>query len=344
VHTSGTTGAGLIFDTTLDAIRDQWAVWWRYRLRHGLDPSTWSATFGGRSVVPGGRAEPPYWRTNLGGRQVLYSQYHLGPSTADAYLRDLCRRRLPWFHGYPSVLSLLAGLALDSRRGERPRPRVITLGAENLLEPQRRVIAEGLGVAPVQHYGLAEAVANASQCLAGNLHVDEDFAAVELIPDGDAFRIVGTALEIRAMQLIRYETGDRARPLEGGCACGLPGRVLERIDGRLEDLLELADGTRVGRLDHLFKDLVRVAEAQIVQEAPGRCVIRVVPREGFGADDSRALLAECALRFGDRLDARVEVVSAIPRTGRGKLRLVVGGSPPSPALTRGPSEVTKWRD
>jgi phenylacetate-CoA ligase len=35
VHTSGTTGAGLVFMTTRDAIRDQWAVWWRYRARLG---------------------------------------------------------------------------------------------------------------------------------------------------------------------------------------------------------------------------------------------------------------------------------------------------------------------
>jgi phenylacetate-CoA ligase len=221
------------------------------------------------------------------------------------------------------MLARLGGLALDAAPQRRPKPGVITLGAENLLEPQRRLIADAFGVEPIQHYGLAEAVANASQCRAGNLHVDEDFAAVELLPDGDGFRIVGTALENRAMPLIRYDTGDRGRLLPDGCPCGLAGRVLGPIDGRLEDLLELADGTRVGRLDHLFKDAIRVAEAQIRQDAPGRCVISVVPRDGYRSEDTQALLAECSTRFGDRLDVRVDVVDAIPRTRRGKLRLVV---------------------
>ncbi len=324
VHTSGTTGAGLVFATSLDAIRDQWAVWWRYRIRHGLELTTWGATFGGRTVVPGATRNPPFWRVNRAGRQVLYSQYHLGPGTVSLYLHDLSRRHLPWLHGYPSVLSLLGSLAVDHHRGPLPRPRVITLGAENLLAAQRRVIHEAFGAEPVQHYGLAEAVANASQCPAGYLHIDEDFAAVELLPAGDGrYRIVGTALENRAMPFIRYDTGDLARPLQGPCSCGLPGRVLREIDGRQEDLLTLSDGTRVGRLDHLFKDMVHVAEAQIRQSAPGHCVIAIVPREGFKRRDEELLLVECKQRFGDRLKAHVEVVSAIERAPSGKLRLVI---------------------
>jgi len=36
-HTSGTTGAGLVFPVTHSAEREQWAVWWRYRRHHGID-------------------------------------------------------------------------------------------------------------------------------------------------------------------------------------------------------------------------------------------------------------------------------------------------------------------
>ena len=74
----------------------------------------------------------------------------------------------------------------------RPKPRVITFGAENLLGPQARAIREIFGVDPVQPYGLAEMVANASQCPEGRLHIDQDFAAVKLVPTGDgAYRVVG---------------------------------------------------------------------------------------------------------------------------------------------------------
>lgn len=323
VHTSGTTGAGLVFFTTVDAIRDQWAVWWRYRRRHALDLTTWAATFAGRSIVPGGKDDPRPWRTNRPGRQVLFSQYHLRADNAHLYARAIAERGLPWLHGYPSFVAYFAQL-LAAGGIEAPRPSVITLGAENVFGTQARLIEEVFGVRPKQHYGLAEMVANASECALGRLHVDEDFAAVELAPAGDGMvRILGTSLGNFAMPFFRYDTGDLARPLGTPCGCGLPGRVLEAIDGRSEDLLELADGTRVGRLDHLFKDAVRVAEAQIRQSGPGRCTIAVVPRPGFTSADRDALLQECRARFGDRLEVGFELVEAIPRTARGKLRLVV---------------------
>ncbi len=325
VHTSGTTGAGLVFPTTLDAIRDQWAVWWSYRIRHGLALGDWMCTFGGRVVVPGSAGSPPYRRVNYPGRQVLYSQYHLNARTVRWYLDDLRSSGHRWFHGYPSTLSYLANLASEHPRPLWPRPAVVTLGAENLLTAQRRAIRDVFGVSPVQHYGLAEAVANASECPEGRLHVDEDFAAVEFLPAGNgAYRIVGTCFENLAMPFIRYDTGDVARLYEGRCPCGVPGRVIESIDGRQEEMIALSDGTKVGRLDHLFKDLVNICEAQIEQDRPGRCVIRVVPRSTFGPSDVQALLAECREKFGDRLEVRIETVESLPRRPGGKLRLVVG--------------------
>lgn len=322
-HTSGTTGAGLIFPVTVEAERDQWAVWWRFRRRQGLSLDTWHGMLTGGTIVPGNRTDPRPWRVNHPGRQVFFSQYHLGPETAATIAREIGRRSLSWLHGYPSAVSALATMALDA--GARlPRPRVISLGAESVQPAQIRAIRDGFGVDPVSHYGLAEMVANASGCPAGRFHVDEDFAAVELVPEADGtVRLVGTSLTNLAMPLIRYDTGDLARLHPARCECGLPGRALESIDGRREDLIELSDGSRVGRADHLFKDAVRVAEAQIRQSKPGRCTIAIVPREGFGAADEDEILGECRRRFGDRLSVRIERVASIPRTASGKLRLVV---------------------
>jgi phenylacetate-CoA ligase len=323
-HTSGTTGAGLVFPMTFDGRRDQWAVWARYRLRHGIEPGTWHAWFGGRAVIPAGTTHGPYWRVSRPLRQVIYSQYHLGPRTEREYLQDLGRRGLPFLHGYPSTLSLLADAAL--RHGDLPgyRPRWVTTGAENLLEHQRDRIREAFGVLPRQNYGQTEAVASFSECPAGRLHVDEDFAAVEFVPAGDgACRIVGTSFCNDAFPLIRYDTGDLARLDGDGCDCGLPGRVVASIDGRQEDLVELSDGSKVGRLDHLFKDMVRVAEAQIRQQRAGAVTIAIVPRAGWSKADEKELLDECRDRFGERLKVEVELVEAIPKSKSGKLRLVV---------------------
>jgi phenylacetate-CoA ligase len=321
-HTSGTTGAGLRFPTTARALREQWAVWWRYRTWHGIAAREWCAVFGGRSVVPSAQRHPPFWRYDLAGRQIFFSVYHLSAQNAPAYLRKLERSGIRWLHGYPSVIALLAGHAIDL--GVHLRPNWVTLGAESPLPQQRDLIREAFGVAPLSHYGLAEAVANISQCPAGSLHIDEDFAAVELLaqPQG-GFRILGTNLSNPALPLLRYDTGDIAAPAGETCPCGRPGRLVADIDGRKEDYIVTKSGALLGRLDHIFKDMVRIREAQIRQERPGAMTVAIVPSADYGEQDERALAAEIRKRVGNDVDFEIAAVTSIARTSRGKLRFVI---------------------
>ncbi len=326
VHTSGTTGGGLRFVSTLRASQEQWAIWWRYRHWHGIREKTWCGYFAGRSVVPVGQARPPFWRVNWPGRQILFSGYHMSERNLDAYVGELRRRRPQWFHGYPSLLALLAGYVLERGVDLGYRVRWITIGAESLLAHQSELIERAFGVAPLQHYGLTEGVANASQCELGTLHVDEDFAAVEFVPaeQTGSFWIVGTNLTNPASPFIRYRTDDLATVVPGArCSCGRPGRVVERFDGRIEDYVVLPNGARVGRMDHIFKDMVNVKEAQIHQASVDRITIRVVRGERYGPHDEDELLREARKRTGDDLDVRIEYVDSLPRSRTGKLRLVV---------------------
>jgi phenylacetate-CoA ligase len=339
VHTSGTTGGALRFPVTMAAIREQWALWWRYRSWHGIRKGTWCALLAGRSVVPARQARPPFWRVNYPGRQVLFSGYHMSPSNLEAYVDELRRRRPPWLHGYPSLLALLASHVVDSGADLGYQVRWVTTGAENLLPQQAAAIERAFGVQPIQHYGMAEGVANISQCELGCLHVDEDFAAVEFVPVGQdgIHRIVGTNFTNAATPLLRYDTQDLAVLRDAAsCPCGRPGRIVERIDGRLEDYVVLRNGTRIGRMDHIFKDMTNIREAQIRQARPGEMTIRVVRGRDYGEADERALLRETVKRVGDDMDVSVEYVEALPRSSTGKLRFVVSELPdaaidPAPA-------------
>jgi phenylacetate-CoA ligase len=323
-HTSGTTGGGLRFDTTREAVREQWAVWWRFRGWHGLAPDVWQATFGGRLVVPVACQHPPFWRLNLPGRQELFSGFHLSPANLPHYVRALRRLRLPWLHGYPSLLALLAGHLLETDSDLGYQVRWVTTGAENLLPWQVELMRRAFGVSPRQHYGQAEAVANLSECESGLLHVDEDFSWVEFLPaPGGTHRIVGTNLSNPATPLLRYDTGDTVTVDDRTCPCGRAGRTVSRIDGRLEDYVLLPSGARVGRLDHAFKDLTNAREAQIRQRSREHVVVHVVPGPDWSSQDEERLIREMRLRLGDELRLEVAYVERIERTASGKLRFVV---------------------
>lgn len=323
--TSGSTGMGLRFPVTSQAVRQQWATWWRFRRWHGIGRDEWCGYFGGRPVVPVGRRRAPYWRVNVPGRQVLFSGSHLSADTCSAYAAELARRRLVWLHGYPSLLALLAGFLVERHQTIGYDVRWVTTSAENLLPAQGDLIERAFGVRPRQHYGMAEGAANASECQKGRLHVDEDFAFVEFVPveHGTGCRIVGTNVTNRAFPLIRYDVGDVAQVSGRTCDCGRPGRIIDGIDGRREDYVVLPSGAMVGRLDHIFKDQVRVREAQIYQPDPTRVVLRLACASDFTSRDEQALVRAARTWLGSGLRIEVEHLESIPRTTSGKLRFVV---------------------
>lgn len=322
VHTSGTTGAGLVFPTTLRAHREQWAVWWRFRRAHGISLETPCLYFGGRSVVPIRQKTPPYWRYNKPARQILFSAYHLNDRTAPAYLQEMIHSRAPWIHGYPSMVAVIARYSLDL--GLKLQPTWVTLGAESVLPYQEAVIREAFGVSPLQHYGMAEGVANASMCRHGKLHLDEDFSFVDLVAlKGDQYRICGTNFINSAFPLIRYDTGDIATVSINPCSCGWPGRLVTAIDGRVEDYVTARDGTQFGRLDHAFKDATRIKEAQIRQSIPGYIIVLIVRAPGYSADDEKAVARGLKERLGDHVDFEISYVNEIEKGESGKHRFVM---------------------
>jgi phenylacetate-CoA ligase len=211
-QTSGSTGAGLRVANYINATYELWAVCFRYRKWHGLLPGTWCGHFGGRPVVTTDQNSPPFWRYNIPGKQVLFSAYHINEKHLPYYIGELRKRKLPWLHGYPSLLTLIAAYILDHSIDLGYQAKWITIGSENLLPQQREIIAKAFGIMPRQHYAMTELAANISECERGKLHVDEDFAAVEFIPiqDGKAYKIIGTNMANLAMPLIRYDIQDNA--------------------------------------------------------------------------------------------------------------------------------------
>jgi phenylacetate-CoA ligase len=323
-HTSGTTGSGMIFPQTLSMENKQWAIWWRYRQWHGITTDTWMGWFGGRSIANTNQSSPPFWRINNPMKQVMFSAHHLNEKTAESYFNKIKTRKISWLHGYPSQLSLLAHLIKKQNLGSLPDIKIITLGAENLLESQKAIIEEVFHAPVRQHYGLAEGVANISEHPDGSLIPDLDFCWIEFIPidsrNPSLCKIVGTNYNNLAFPLIRYDTGDLAQ-VEWQ-PDGTP-KVLS-IDGRQEDYITLPNGVKLGRLDHIFKDIVDVQEAQIYQPDLNNIILRIVKLPNYDLNNQEKLIIEeTKKRLGNDIHISIEYMNQIPKTKSGKLRFVI---------------------
>jgi phenylacetate-CoA ligase len=328
-RTSGTTGTALRLFYTEDALAEEYATVWRMRRSCGLSgPFDPNLTFNGNMIVPFAQAEPPYWRTNLYASQTLFSLFHMTPSNLRAYADGIHASEARYVEGYPSAIHLVARALLEAGRPlPRGRLAAVFTSSETLLAFQRETIEEAFGAPVRDRYGVSELGVSMTECGAGRLHADMEFCIVEVepleeTPDSVTGPLLITGLSNPATPLLRYRIGDVGTRSKHPCACGRAGDVFLEVDGRLEDYVLTPDGRWIGRLDHVFKEQVEVAEAQILQETPHAIEVLLVPRPTWSKASERRLLKEFRSRLGDVIEIRIETVSAIPREPNGKFRAV----------------------
>ena len=97
---------------------------------------------------------------------------------------------------------------------------------------------------------------------------------------------------------------------------------MDKIDGRSEDNVILKDGTIVGRLDHIFKDIVNIKEAQIFQKEKGKIQLRIVKNDQYKTEDEN-LIIEGIKNYLREIEIELVYLNEIPKTNNNKLRFVI---------------------
>jgi phenylacetate-CoA ligase len=250
--------------------------------------------------------------------------------------RELLERPFEVLIGYPGVLAELVergppGLA---ERGIR----LVVASGEVLTPLVRRLLAEGFGAPVRETYASSECfwMAGSAPDELG-LEVVEDGVLLEvqgesgaLAGPGEEGEVIVTPLHSHAQPLLRYRLGDRALrgvDVEGPsrpAACVGPFSRLAEVRGRVLDYLVLPDGRRVHA--YAFTIPLRdaadfVAQYTLVQPAPDRVLVRLLPSRPPGADELERLRAALApLLPGVALE--LALVGELPRLVTGKFRLV----------------------
>ena len=166
-----------------------------------------------------------------------------------------------------------------------------------------------------------------TQCEEDRLHVDMEFCIVEVeateeTEDYETGPLLITGLSHTATPMFRYRIGDVGTRAKRPCPCGRPGDSFLEVDGRIEDYVLTPDGRLVGRMDHVFKEQLAVAEAQILQKDPSEIEVLIVPRDSYNDTSERSVIREIRSRLGPEIGIRLRLVNEIAREPNGKFRAV----------------------
>lgn len=275
-------------------------------------------------------------RLNLARSSQLRSVSFLQPVAAiDAELDALQPTVLAT---YPSVAALLAEERLQGRL--HITPAEVWTGGETLTAGVRRQIRQAFGGPVVDSYGASECLALASECAAGALHLNADWAILEPVDEVGRAVPLGrpgattllTNLANHVQPLIRYDLGDRVTlHAPGECRCGSPLPVVE-VDGRDDDTLRLprADGElRLAPLavSTVLEDEAGLYDFQLVQRGPRDLLLRT-GLGGVGGEQAlqrgrAALLAFLQAQGLHGVSVEGQTASPVLRGRSGKLPRVV---------------------
>lgn len=328
INTSGTTGSPLEIACTPSVLRTNYAFFARFLSWHGINRTSRSATFAGRTLAHPDQAAPPFWRRNPAFHNIQFSSYHLSPRNLPAYVRQLEQWAPEFIDTYPSSGAILANYINQTGLSGRITPKVVITSSESLMEHQRVAMETAFSCPVRDQYGSAEMASFIAECELGTMHIAPEYGIVELIADRDdetefGAEIIATGFINPTMPLLRYRTGDRAIQSRVKCACGRSFASLYRIVGRNDDLIITPEGAQIGRLDPIFKGAAGIIECQVVQEKVDSVKLRAVLAPGVGVEALDPVMAQLRLRLPVSMSISIDLMPSLPRGRNGKLRAVV---------------------
>ncbi|HVU03161.1 MAG TPA: hypothetical protein VHE30_15480 [Polyangiaceae bacterium] len=266
----------------------------------------------------------------LGLMKKTFLPVHADP---EEQLRELDQLQPDVVYHFPSSMLLVARVLEKDRARHRLAPRLVICHGE-LMTREQRVYLEGVLGCPVyDQYGAQEFNRMGWDCEHHvGLHEDSDSVHIEILAGdraaapGEEGELVVTGLANDLMPLIRYRIGDAGMFLSESCPCGRKLRLFRLTEGRLDDVLELPSGRRIGprALAPRIEELRGFHQYRVLQKTRDSIEVRLVcERDADAGLDGRVAAAVRSV-VGEGVDVTTVRVPEIPLSRRGKLRKIVG--------------------
>jgi phenylacetate-CoA ligase len=329
VNTSGTTGTPIDVDFDAQGRQRTFAEWRRFYDLIGLPKHFRSTRFSGRIVVSPSRQRPPFWVQDYLHSRMFMSTYHLTDRNMKYYIEEIEKFRPLLIDGYPSAISTIANFILREGISLSWKPAAIAATAETLLDEDRHHIEKAFGAQVFNQYASSEGAPWIAECKHAKMHVWIDTGVFEFhdiegsTRDNRRKELVVTSFRNYRVPLIRYKIGDivEVNGHDAPCPCGLNFPTIERVHGRLDDILYTTSKGYVGRLDPAYKGLTGIVRSKISQISVDRAIVYIVPGDQYGPHIQDALRSNLAERLGD-ISLEFRIVDEIPLSANGKFKSV----------------------
>jgi phenylacetate-CoA ligase len=303
-HTSGTTGSPLILHRDINSILNENAFVWWYRKRVGLNPKDRKVS------VRGDLNRENLFYEDKVSNTLFISSFSLSEKNMKRII-DLIESYNPLaILGYPSSLDILSSWLLESNR-KLYIPLAFT-SSETLLDNQKNKIISMFNTKIYDWYGNAErSIALYSE---NGLYLEPPLYSHN---EYNSENVITTSFLNNYFPLIRYQVDDKIVLNNSN--------EIETIEGRIEDYILLPDGTKIGRLDVVFKGVENILMAQIFQSNVKSVKFNIVKRITFSKYDLRILETNIRSKMGNDINIEIDYINQddIVYSRSGKFKLVI---------------------
>jgi phenylacetate-CoA ligase len=262
---------------------------------------------------------------------MVYSSYHLNGGDLRIIYDHLLKFNPRFIQAYPSAANLLATYIEESGKPPPSNLKALLLGSENLPLWQRQRIEKAFDATVYSWYGHAEkAVLAAENPGRTELHVLPTYGYVYLRSEdgriieepGIPGEIIATGFTNQATQFINYRTGDIGVWADSN---DLSSRVLERVEGRAQELAITATGRKISMAAiNMHTDIFdHVKQFRFVQDRKGAIKMEIVRKRGYSPGDERTIRDGVSRKLGADMELDISYVDSIPRASSGKARFMV---------------------